>query len=247
MRGVLIAVWLLVPVLAAAYHYGPGQQQMQLDDVQALLSAARADVAQGQHAKAAEAFSEVLEKLPAEHQAEAQRVRVERAKALLQSQQLPKAFDELTLLVPELQKDPKTDPAVLADARQALANAQYYVTWLERLEGDARPEWEPDIEGARQTYRLLAEQAEARGDHAAAQAHQQDLEAAIRLERMDLSELQALPLPSQCKGCCSGQCQCKGGKGKGKSKGPGKTPEKKQGDEQARGASSGPPPDDGGN
>ena len=29
--------------------------------------------------------------------------------------------------------------------------------------------------------------------------------------------------------------------------GAGKTPEKKQGDEQARGASSGPPPDDGGN
>jgi hypothetical protein len=247
MRGVLIAVWVLVPVMASAYHYGPGQQRMQLDDVQMLLFKARVAVEQWQHAKAVDAFTAALEKLPADREAESRRVRVERAKALLLSHELPKAFDELTLLVPELQKDLKTDPALLADARQALANAQYYVTWLERLEGDPRSEWEPDIEAARQTYRLLAEQAQARGDAAAAKSHQEDLEAAIRLERMDLSELQALPLPSQCKGCCSGQCQCKGGKGKGKSKGAGKTPEKKQGDEQARGASSGPPPDDGGN
>jgi hypothetical protein len=145
-----------------------------------------------------------------------------------------------------LQKDPGTDPALLADARQALANAQYYLTWLMRLEGDPRSEWEPEIEGARQSYRLLAEQAQSRGDEAAAKQHQEDLEATIRLARMDLSELQALPLPSQCKGCCSGQCQCKG-KNKAKSKGAGKTQEKKRDDEHARGASSGPPPDDGGN
>jgi|GEM_PF-160282 len=247
MRGVVIAVWLLVPVLASAYHYGPGQQQMQLDDVQILLGKARADVAQGRHAKSVEAFTEVLAKLPADRISEMNRVRVESAKAMLLSGHLPKAIDELTPLVTELQNAPKTDPALLADARQSLANAQYYLTWLMRLEGAPRTEWEPEIEGSRQTYRLLAEQAESKGDKASAQQHQEDLEATIRLARMDLSELQALPLPSQCKSCCSGQCQCKGGKGKGKSKGAGKTPEKKQGDEHARGASSGPPPDDGGN
>ncbi len=247
MRGVVIAVWLLVPVLASAYHYGPGQQQMQLDDVQVLLGQARAFVTQGQHAQAVDSFTDVLARMPADRPSEINRVRVERAKAMLLSQQLPKALDELTLLVPELQNDAKTDPALLADARQSLANAQYYLTWLMRLEGAPRTEWEPEIEGSRQTYRLLAEQAQARGDSAAAKQHQEDLEATIRLARMDLSDLQALPLPSQCKSCCSGQCQCKGGKGKGKSKSAGKTPEKKQGDEQARGASSGPPPDDGGN
>jgi hypothetical protein len=246
MRGVLLAVWILVPVLASAYHYGPGQQRMQLDEVQGLLSAARQHVKDGEHAKAEELFTEVLAKLPAEREQETRRVRVERAKSMLLSHQLPKAYDELALLVPELQNDPKADPAILADARESLANAKYYLTWLMRLEGDSRTEWEPEIEGARQTYRLLAEQAQARGDEKGVKKHEEDLEAAIRLARLDLSDLQALPLPSQCKGCCSGQCQCKGGKGKGKSKGAGKTPEKKQGDEQARGASSGPPPDDGG-
>jgi hypothetical protein len=103
-----------------------------------------------------------------------------------------------------------------------------------RLEGEPREVWEPEIEASRQTYRLLAEQALAADDTAAAEGNQEDLEAAIRLARMDLSELQALALPSQCKGCCSGQCKCKG-KGKGKSK--------SQGEKDARGAGSGPPPD----
>src|SRR5207249_128581 len=106
MRGVLLAVWVLVPVMASAYHYGPGQQKMQLDDVQMLLFAARAHVDQGQPAKAADAFTAALEKMPADREADSRRVRVERAKALLLSHELPKAFDELTLLVPELQKDP---------------------------------------------------------------------------------------------------------------------------------------------
>ena len=34
-------------------------------------------------------------------------------------------------------------------------------------------------------------------DEAAAQEYQEDLESAIRLARMDLAELQGLPLPSQ--------------------------------------------------
>ena len=246
MRGILLAIWILVPVLASAYHYGPGQQRLALDDLQALLTAARTHVEKGQHARAEELFAEALAKMPAGREAETRRVRVERAKSLLLAEQLPKAYDELALLVPKLENDSQADPALLADAREALAGAKYYMTWLMRLEGDPRTEWEPEIEGARQTYRLLAEEARARGDEPGAKKHEEDLEAAIRLARLDLSELQALPLPSQCQGCCSGQCQCKGGKGKGKSKGAGKTPEKKQGDEAARGASSGPPPDDGG-
>jgi hypothetical protein len=66
-----------------------------------------------------------------------------------------------------------------------------------RLEGLGRDEWEPEAEAARQTYKLLAEDAARRGDPAAAARHREDLEASVRLARMDLSELQGLPLPSQ--------------------------------------------------
>lgn len=246
MRGFLLAIWILVPVLAGAYHYGPGQERLQLDEVQGLLAAARQELADNKPAEAVDLFTDALGKMPAERDAESRRVRIERGKALLLSHELPKAYDEFSLLVSEMQDDPQVDPRMLAEARDSLANCKYYLTWLMRLEGEPRGEWEPEIEGARQTYRLLAEQAQSRGDETAAKKHEEDLEATIRLARLDLSELQALPLPSQCKSCCSGQCQCKG-KGKGKSKGAGKTPEQKKGDEPARGASSGPPPDDGGN
>jgi hypothetical protein len=66
-----------------------------------------------------------------------------------------------------------------------------------RLEGAPREEWEPEIEGARQTYKLLAGQAEERGQDELGARLRQDLESAIRLARMDLTELQGLPLPSQ--------------------------------------------------
>lgn len=240
MRGMLLAIWVLIPVFAGAYHYGPGQEKLKLDDAQTSLSSARRMVDTGEHAKAVALFTQALADLPSERVAETRRIQVERAKSMLLSRQLPEAYDELTLLIPELQDDASTDPKVLADAREALANAKYYLTWLMRLEGEPRDAWEPEIEAARQTYRLLTEQAK---DDAAKQRHQKDLEATIRLARMDLSELQALPLPGQCKGCCSGNCQCKG---KGKKKGQGVSQNKPKSDEFARGASSGPPPDDGG-
>jgi hypothetical protein len=215
-----------------------------LDETASLLSQARAHVLADEHAEATALFDEALAKLPSERESEGHRIRVERAKSQLLAGQLPAAYDDLAVLVSMLQEDSGTDPALLADARETQANAKYYLTWLMRLEGEPRSEWEPEIEASRQTYRLLAEQAADLSDDAAAKRHQENLEAAIRLARMDLSELQAIPLPCQCKGCSSGECQCRG---KGNGKGRGKTQNKQQGDEFARGASSGPPPDDGGN
>ena len=113
------------------------------------------------------------------------------------AKQLPVAHQDLAGLVDELKDDARADPKLLAEARSALANAQYYMTWLMRLEGLPREAWEPEIEAARQTYRLLAEQAASAGDEKAASRNRDDLESAIRLARLDLGELQGLPLPSQ--------------------------------------------------
>jgi hypothetical protein len=234
MRGILLSAWLLVPAAVAAYHYGPGQQRMLVDGAAIQLRAADQHVAAQEWAKAIVAYDDAISQLPAERSDASRRARLARAKAKLEVGRLPEAYDELTELVAEVTPDESARPEFKAAARDALASAQYYLTWLMRLEGEPRELWEPEIEAARQNYRLLAEQATAAGETAAAATHSQDLEAAIRLARMDLSELQALPLPKQCCGCCSGQCKCKG---------KGKTPKEKTGPEDARGASSGPPPD----
>jgi hypothetical protein len=197
MRILMLTGWLLVPLIAAAWHFGPGQEQEQLDHVAALLARADQAAAEGQWSQADELYDEALGLLPLEQVAARRQARLERAKARLQAHKLPLAHQDLKELVQELSTDAAADPGILAEARAALANAQYYVTWLMRLEGQPREDWEAEIEAARQNFRLLAEQAEARGDASAAKKYEEDLESAVRLARMDLAELQGLPLPSQ--------------------------------------------------
>ena len=195
-RILLLTGWLLIPVVGLAWHLGPGQEQKALDRAAHHLRDADVAVAASDYGAAVSEFESALKALPEGRVAEARKIRLERAKAQMLNRQLPDAHADLQTLVDELVADPAADAKLLADARSAYANSQYYITWLMRLEGRSRDDWEPEIEAARQTYKLLAADAEACGDGSAGR-HKQDLEAAIRLARMDLSELQGLPLPSQ--------------------------------------------------
>lgn len=232
MRILLLLAWLLLPVGVGIWHYGPGQDQMRLDEVSKLLAAADAALQAEKFSDAVNLYEDALQRLPSERVQESRQIRLAKAKAQMRASQLPQAHTDLKALVDELQNVPGSEK-LLADARSSLAQACYYTTWMLRLEGASPDEWEPEIEEARQLYRLLAEDAKANGDCAAATKAQEDLELAIRLSRMELSELQGQPLPCQCSGCCS--CK-KPGRGKKPGK-MGKTPQ------DARGASSGPPPD----
>lgn len=212
MKRLLIAIWLTLPVAAYAYHMGPGQEHLRLDEAAALIvsadahaaEAVRLTAAQGETAARGEWFdaeadyAEALALLPAERAQDVRRLKLERAKAQMNISRLPDANAALASLVTELLEDPGADPALLADAQRTFATSQYYLTWLLRLEGAARQDWEPHIDSARQTFKLLASQAETAnvGDPDLLRA-KEDLESAIRLARMDLSELQGLPLPSQ--------------------------------------------------
>jgi hypothetical protein len=197
MRILVLAAWLLLLPVAFAYHLGPGQTQKTLDATAVKLAEADRLAAEEDYAAAEEAYDEALKLLPQDRKTEGRAIRLERAKAMMLAKKLPEAHADLKALVDELQEDANADAKLLAEARSVMANSQYYITWLMRLEGLGRDLWEPEIESARQTYKLLAEQAEQRGDAAAAKKHEEDLESAIRLARMDLSELEGLPLPSQ--------------------------------------------------
>ena len=244
MRAFLLVGWLMVPVAYGAFHYGPGQRLLALDDTSLLLREADRFAVAGRWDDAEETYASALESLPPDRPDVRRRVRLELAKARMFARKLPEAHQELTALAEELASDPSADARLTAEVRSALAQSQYYMTWLLRLEGEPREIWEPQIESSRQLYGLLAEQAQSKGDATATKRYREDTESAIRLARMDLSELQGLSLPSQCKGCKSGQCK---GKRKGKKKGKGKSKSKPEGKEDARGASSGPPPDGTGN
>lgn len=197
MRMLLLTGWLLLLVIGVAWHFGPGQDRLRLERVAALIAEADAAAADGQWKEAAAGYDDALRDIPAERQSEIRRVRLERAKAQMLCHKLPDAHSDLKDLVQEMSDDPSADPRVAAEARTTLANAQYYMTWLMRLEGLPAQVWEPEIEAARQNFTLLAEEAKAKGQSAEATRLGEDLESAVRLARMDLAELQGLPLPSQ--------------------------------------------------
>jgi hypothetical protein len=187
----------MVPVLVAAYHYGPGQEKLRLDDVSQLLASADRLAAHEEWSKASSEYEKALALLPPGRVDDARRIRLQRAKVQMLDRQLPEASAALKELVDQLEADKSADSKLLGDARSSLASSQYYMTWLMRLEGLGAADWEPEIESARQTYRLLAEQAEASGDTVSAKKHREDLESAVRLSRMELAQLQGLDLPKQ--------------------------------------------------
>lgn len=240
MRASFLLIWLLIPLGAVAWHLGPGVDGRARDRAAVAVGEAERHRAADDPDAAVAAYDRALANLPAADRAQALRLRLERAKARMEGADLATASRELGSLVDELAAIPDADPALGADAHDALATSDFYVTWLKRLEGLARDEWEPHAESARQAWRLLADEADARGDTAAARRHGENLEAMIRLVRMDPEELQGLPIPSQCRSCKGGQCRSCKGRNPSQSKSPSRSRK------DARGAGSGPPPDDSG-
>ncbi|HEV7869559.1 MAG TPA: hypothetical protein VGO90_17850 [Chthoniobacteraceae bacterium] len=212
-KTILLCCWLLTPVALLAYHYGPGQLWLSRDEAgRHIAQAAQMELSENWTGAMA-AYAEALTKLPASDQAERWKVRIAQAKARMQSGELPEAMADLDALLTELQKN--SGPAALIEnVRADLGVAEYYAAWLMRLEGASTPEWTVEVENARQQFRLLAEE-KLQTDPVAAKGYQENLEATIRLARMDLSELEGMPLPKFCQGCknvsqkCRSQCECK--------------------------------------
>src|SRR5262249_39659009 len=145
MRTFGLLAWLMLPVLVGAYHYGPGQEKLRLDDVSRTLAEADALAAREQWSGALSRYEQALSLLPAGRVDEARRIKLQRAKVQMQDRQLPEASAVLKELVDQLESDKAADSKLRDDARAALASSQYYMTWLMRLEGLSAEEWEPEI------------------------------------------------------------------------------------------------------
>ena len=197
MRAYLIFAWLFVGLAGVIYHLGPGREHAELDGLDQTLREARYSVAQNDWTTAIERFDEAMSQVPPDRTNESRRIVLEKAKAQMLAKELPAARETLGQLFRELLTEENSDPQLLSEVEAALASSQYYMTWLMRLEGLPKEEWLPEIEASRQHYWQLAERARQNGDDAAMTQSREDLEAAVRLARMDLNELQSLPLPSQ--------------------------------------------------
>jgi hypothetical protein len=233
-RKLLITLWVFVPVLVLAYHYGPGQAALSRDHAAVFARQAAEREKAEDWAGAVEAYRQALAALPADDAATRFKVRLAAANARVYTGELPEAMQDLDGLLGEMLKAGAPAPDV-RDVRSALAGTQYYAAWLMRLENAPTEEWMEQAENARQNFRLLAEQTQA-GASEPAKDFQMNLEAVIRLQRMDLSELQGLPLPKKCQGCKNCSQKCRGQK-ESRSQQPKEKPK------DARGAGAGKRPD----
>jgi len=214
-KKIFLTCWLLSPVALLAYHYGPGQVALARDEAAKFIAAAAQCEQREDWPGAATAYAEALGKLPAEEQRARWQLRLAQSKARMYSGELPEAIGDMEGLLAEMSKAGAAARQV-AEVRAELASAEYYAGWLMRLEGAPTEEWSVEVDNARQHFRLLSE-GNLSADPGAAKPYQENLEATIRLARMDLSDLRGMPLPKFCKGCknvgekCRGQreSQCK--------------------------------------
>ena len=197
MKKWILSLWLVIPALAVAYHYGPGQKGLLMDEAGLMVAAANHYAQDEDWAKTIELCEKTLETLPEEETLLRRRVILEKAKAQMMASQLPSARSALVGLLDEIASDLEESGAFKDEVRQSLASSEFYMTWLMRLEGLPRSEWEPHVESARQHYKRLAENADHSGRSKESIQHRKDLESSVRLARMDLGDLQGLPLPSQ--------------------------------------------------
>lgn len=197
MRKVLLFTWIMLLPLGGLYHSMAGPKHQEMDEIGRTLAEAREMVGKEQWSPAARKFELALQALPTEQEEESRGIRLEMAQAKMNAARLPEAHSELKSLLDELLDADKPNPQFERQVRESLANSQFYITWLMRLEGLPNTEWEPEIESARQNYRMLAETARGSGKTEEARKQSENLEASIRLARLDLTDLQGLPLPNQ--------------------------------------------------
>ena len=137
MRKLLLIVWLLIPVAAGAYHLGPGQERMTLDQTAELIDKAEAHAKAGEHEDAAKAYEDALTLLPSRLAETAQKLRLERAKSQMLAKQLPDARAELESLLNELEAAEKPNPKLLEETRSPAADALALAIWSDKSRIDA--------------------------------------------------------------------------------------------------------------
>ena len=205
LRRITVLAWCAVPLIAIAWHYGPGQPALARDVAAAQLITARSAAERADHATAGQAFAAALTALPPDDPARPA-IELEQAMVTAASGALLEGMDQMSELLKRLAERGEGDGALARATRSELGEAHYHAAWLMRLEGASTEEWTAEADAARQQFRLLTETAHDAGE---AEASAKNLESAVRLQRLDLSELKGLPLPKKCSGNCQSLSQKK--------------------------------------
>lgn len=203
MKRWLLLLWLLLPLPVLVWHYGGGQHWLARDRAHGLIRAAEAAETRRDWAEAERLFREAAAEVgPADPRL---RTRIELAQVRTRYRLggAVEAIDGIDRIITD-RRFAEQPEALQREARELAGRIHYHAAWVMRLEGAQRELWMEEAELARQNYRLLTEQSLAAGRREYAQLQQTNLETAVRLQRLSLTELMGRPLPEEAEGM-SGQ------------------------------------------
>ncbi len=204
MRKFLILIWLLLPLPAVVLHFGRGQQWLALDDAHALVE--KAEIAEGQEnwQQATEYYQEAAKFTDSENLDLKLRLDLAQIRTRYRSGDAVAAIDMADKLLDDTAiKSMPTD--FQREARELAGRIHYYAAWVMRLEGASRELWMEEAELSRQNFRLLTEKSASQGEKDYSLKQQENLESAVELQRLSLTELMGRPLPKE------GQCMANQG------------------------------------
>jgi hypothetical protein len=246
MKKYLVLLWLLLPLPVVVLHFGRGQQWLARDRAHALVARAQQAEAKEDWAGADQHYREAAKLVSAGSPQLRMRLDLAQVRSRFRMGDAVNAIDMANKLL--------DDPAMTVmptafhrESRELAARLHYYAGWVMRLEGASRELWMEEAELARQNFRLLAEtsaregagkpsQAGAKDSVASGQAaagakdyttrQQENLESAVQLKRLSLTELMARPLPEEGRsmsgqGLSEQMAKRRGQRGKGNQPGPG--------------------------
>lgn len=195
MRKHLVLAWLLLPLPVVVLHYGRGQQWLARDRADDLVREARAAEQAGDWKLADERYREADKAIGSQDREMKLRLDLARVRTSLHLGEAMAAIDGVDRLLDD--STMKLMPVEFRDEARAMAGRiHYYAGWVMRLEGAKRELWMEEAELSRQNFRLLSEQSADRPAEVSAK-QREDLEAAVQLQRLSLTELMARPLPKE--------------------------------------------------
>lgn len=199
MKKKFLLLWLLLPVPVIALHYGPGQRWMARDEASRLIAKARDAEKRESFSEAAACYLLAASKLGKDDGAAKTRCEIAAARSRASAGEAVDALEKLDAVLEGAGFAALPDD-VRREARDLYASTSYYAAWVMRLEGAEHDEWSGVAEDARQQFRFLAESNPADDGK---DTDQKNVEAAVRLQRMSLTELMAKPLPKNCQSMCN--------------------------------------------
>lgn len=198
MKKWLLLLWLLLPLPVIVWHYGPGQQWLARDKADSAIREAQKAEAVKDWARAETLYREAstlaadaVRPLKARLDLALTRVRFRQGGAV-------EAIDSIDRLLTARDFN-ELPPDLQGETRELAGRIHYYAAWVMRLEGAQRDLWMEEAELSRQNFRMLSEQDLAASIHTNnyTQTQQTNLETAVRLQRMSLTELMGRPLPEE--------------------------------------------------